>query len=191
MTAELKYNVDISGASKKYDRLGRLSTKYLKLAMNDAFFEIGQTAASDHIDLGPDGLTQTDKLTSRSGRLVRSLVNGFNFSGGAGGEKEGVRRIRITKDEVRGEYGSKAPHAAIHEYGGEIPVTAKSRAFFMYQYLDTGIEAWLNMSLTKKGHFDMPARPYLEPALKSAEEAIYAHFQARADELAAEINNAR
>lgn len=56
-------------------------------------------------------------------------------------------------------------YGAIHEFGGTIPVTDKSRAFFWVMFKKTGDEKWKFMAISKKSFFVMPARPYLRPAV--------------------------
>jgi len=56
-------------------------------------------------------------------------------------------------------WGFGLPSARMHQVGGSIPVTAKSRKFFWAQWFQTRDEFWKKMALTKKGSFSVPARP--------------------------------
>ena len=61
------------------------------------------------------------------------------------------------------EAGSNKPYAAIHQFGGKIPITAKSRAFFRFKAKSAKTNKWFSLlkSAMDKEAFAMPARPYL------------------------------
>jgi len=117
------------------------------------------------------------KLTIRTGRLSRSILNAFSFSIAkmplvknlgdrfirgrtktkfANGKKEGFRRIFYDKSlkRVNGEMGTKVPYAAIHEFGeGSYPKRA-----FLFPAVDAVrprmasiIEKELGKAYRKKG----------------------------------------
>lgn len=61
------------------------------------------------------------------------------------------------------EAGSNKPYAAIHQFGGKIPITAKLRAFFRFKAKSAKNNKWFSLfkSAMDKEAFNMPARPYL------------------------------
>ena len=58
------------------------------------------------------------------------------------------------------------PYAMIHEYGGDIPITAKMRRYFWFRFMKDGGDMWRGLALTKKTEITITARPYMEPALE-------------------------
>lgn len=69
--------------------------------------------------------------------------------------------------EVRGKellVGSNVVYAAIHQFGGKIRITKKSRAFFRYKAAEAEEEVerdfWQGLGASKNG-FLMPARPFV------------------------------
>jgi len=61
-------------------------------------------------------------------------------------------------------------YAAIHEFGGTIPVTDKARAYFWYMHRRTGNDLWLALALSDE--IKIPARPYLRPAVESTKDEV-------------------
>lgn len=57
-------------------------------------------------------------------------------------------------------------YAAIHNFGGTVRVTAKSRRFFWAMFKRTGLVEWKNLALTKKSSFDIPKREYVGDSKK-------------------------
>lgn len=95
------------------------------------------------------------KLGILTSRLARSILDQESSYG-----REGIRRISIRLNAIVGELGSKVPYARIHEKGGTIHHT---------NLFGRGIKA----------DIDIPARPYLEPAVKSSQESIRSIFDQR------------
>lgn len=52
-------------------------------------------------------------------------------------------------------------YGQIHQEGGTIPVTAKMRKWFWAQYKETKNDKWKKLALTKKDHFTVPKREYI------------------------------
>lgn len=63
------------------------------------------------------------------------------------------------------ELGSNASHAAIHQYGGEIRVTPRSRAYFRYRAATSKtkeeVSFWIGMSRKKGDKIRIHARPMI------------------------------
>lgn len=59
--------------------------------------------------------------------------------------------------------GGGLPYSYIHNYGGEIPVTERSRNFFYAMYKDTGDKMWFAMYLKYRvgDRIEMPKREYV------------------------------
>jgi phage gpG-like protein len=83
------------------------------------------------------------------------------------------RRVIVGIDEAL------VPYARIHQEGGEVPVTAKSRAYFWAQYLKTGNDFYKRLALAP-GPFKIPARPYMvitDRMLRRIEAALLRHLR--------------
>jgi len=122
---------------------------------------------------------QADKLTTRSGRLLRAVL-------GAGGmawkSPESTRRITQQNQYGMGvEIEIAVPYAKIHEEGGTIPaysllITPKMRRFFWAMWYETREDKWKGAAL-KRGGVTMPARtvearPYIAPALADVRDDL-------------------
>ena len=146
----------------------------LRTSMLQAFQIIGLTAVSDymvraHVIDGNSGYNVgtagSSKLNIRSGRLSRSLIDQFTFTGNGGGTNESIRKVTAGAEGLEGEYGTKVPYAAIHEFGGTIQ--AKGGGFLHFQI---GPFHFMRKSVK------IPARPYLNPAYeKSMPEILILH----------------
>ena len=76
--------------------------------------------------------------------------------------KKSIRAVNISAGGFKVVAGNqKVPYAAIHNEGGKIKVTQKSRKYFWYMYRKTKDEFWKNMALTKKTYFTMPKRQFI------------------------------
>lgn len=185
----LDFHVDDSQLIKLFDKFEKRGTEVLRVALIEAMRQVGLMSVSRFMTTS--GRMNKDKLNIRSGRLSRSLLDGFSFSGGLGGAREGIRRIIKKPGGLDAEYGSKVPYARIHEKSGTThpSVTAKSRRFFWAMWYQTGIDMWKYMALSPKKSFTVkiPARPFLEPALEAAKPKIYDIFQQRIRLLVAEV----
>tara|TARA_R110002020_G_scaffold376644_3_gene587729 strand:+ start:1256 stop:1762 length:507 start_codon:yes stop_codon:yes gene_type:complete len=52
------------------------------------------------------------------------------------------------------------PYAAIHNYGGRIRITPRSRRYFWAKHKETGLAFWRNMAMAK-GPIKMPQRRFI------------------------------
>lgn len=148
---------------EQFDRLVRRFQvslpSVLENAFGRAFQMIGQQAVSNYMELRSFdfsdmrfGPKSTDKLGIRTSRLSRSLSSAQTFTGNtASGEDEGIRRVLRRGNTFIGEFGSTVPYAAIHEYGGIINHPG----------------GWT---------INMPARPYLQPAVEDKRDEIITLF---------------
>ena len=198
-----------SSQISKYAR--RLNKKFFRGAMFSALEEVGNVAAQDYMKStslaeAVASPSSGSILTTRSGRLVGSVVGTWRFSqaslpvkvekgmrkkvrqtqaGFEGGKKESIRKVMATGSKIEGIIGSKVPYAAIHEYGGKTtPTTSyKARSYFWWAYFETGDEKWKAMALSRKSRFsrDIKERPYLRPAVKTAWPSIMNIFKRTAE----------
>ncbi len=58
-------------------------------------------------------------------------------------------------------FGSDVEYAEIHNNGGIIPITKRSRGWFWIMYKKTGNIKWKYLALTKANHFKMPKRQFI------------------------------
>lgn len=123
-----------------------------------------QDAVSD----GPSFNDRVGQGTLRimGGRLMRSLTGARTDRA----SPETISRIDVGPGGARLTFGSAVPYAGIHERGGQIPVTDAMRRYFWARYMSTEDEGWKALALGAENNatFDIPARPYLEPALSDA-----------------------
>lgn len=63
------------------------------------------------------------------------------------------------------ELGSNVTYAAIQQFGGDVRITDKSRAYFRYRAAtaksDEAALFWIRLSHTKKDHMRIPARAFI------------------------------
>lgn len=107
-----------------------------------------------------------DRLTVRTGRLLGALS--------PKGNEYSIRNITREGWKFRLEWGIKETllYAEIHEKGGVIRVTPRSRRFFWFKYKTTGEPKWRYLAISKKTAFVMPPRPYFYVAIENAKEQI-------------------
>jgi len=196
---EYQYKIDDAEALKTFQNFEKERTEVFKVAVVQSMRLVGLSATSDFMqntfnqDDGSFGpRADNSKLRIMTSRLARSLTGGFDFSGeNVRGVREGIRRIRKGKKQVRGEFGSKVPYAATHEFGDERPVTNRQRAYFLYRHGETNADfsKWLAMAYPKSGKLKYPARPFLNPALETNREEIRDLFIRRVNELTRKLNS--
>lgn len=127
-------------------------------------------------------------LSGRLQQAVRGASKGISTGRGQGVESETV--AETTENGFVWIHRIFVPYALIHEKGGtipahRIPVTQKMESFFWAKFYETGTKEpqtkidvargnkWRRMAIAAKNktHFeippvDIPARPYIEPALQ-------------------------
>jgi phage gpG-like protein len=91
-------------------------------------------------------------------RAKISLTNRTNYNGS--GKLINSLKKAISNNEL--SVYSDLKYANIQNEGGKIKVTEKMRGYFWSEYYRTKDEFWKNAALTKKTHFIIPKRPYLE-----------------------------
>ena len=92
-------------------------------------------------------------------------------------------RCRVDTDSVTWETSER--YAAIHNYGGEIMVTAKMKRFFWYKHKATKDDAWKWMALMKVGtRIRIPKRQFLgdHPVVRKRAEAVVNRNLKKAEE---------
>ena len=135
---------------------------------------IGGTATTKYMrtggtDVGPNNQTGIGSLRRQTGRLARSLTGARSAQptpGSLRAAPEGVFDLSPTTGGVRLTYGSEVPYAGVHEDGfsGRVNVHTHTRQ----QTHVFGRELDSPMTVRVHAHsrmMNMPARPYLEPAL--------------------------
>lgn len=129
---------------------------------------------------GENDPVDSDKVTTRSGRLARSfLPQGGAFT--PTGEREQVRKITAKGEKIVGEFGSRVPYAGVHESGAEIlqTLTARQIAFFWAKWYESGKvqDKWRAAALSKTVSIKVPARPILAPAFDLSVKRIFEIFE--------------
>lgn len=150
------------------------TVREIATVVNKLLGMIGMTAVSDFmISSGRGGKGEgrmtapvnPNKLTMRSGELAKSVMGTQGISAkNTGGVPHHIRKITVKGSIVDGMIGTDLKYGAVHEDGGEIPITKRSRGYFFAMYKKTQNPMWLYMAITKKNSFTMKARPYLHPA---------------------------
>ncbi|MDN3621333.1 phage virion morphogenesis protein [Polaribacter undariae] len=84
------------------------------------------------------------KVLKKSGRLQR-----------------GIHIKRIGNGRVVVGVDSNIKYAALHNFGGTIPITPKMRRYFWAMFKQTGDAYFKGMALTKKKEFVIPERKYI------------------------------
>ncbi len=152
------------------DRLAEVVKRIIERLMN-------RTAvyAADRMVVpgGKNLAVQSDRLTTRSSRLLRGLqgARGLNWS-----SAESVRSFRVVGAILQAVWEILVPYAAIHEYGGTInhpggtPFWVDEKgAHFMKK--DGGYPD--GTRFTAPHQITMPARSYIRPALDDLQPDIY------------------
>jgi hypothetical protein len=102
--------------------------------------------------------TGIGSLRRITGRLSRSVIGAGN---------EGLFEVDISPDAVRVSIGSKVPYAAAHEFGfnGSVNVPSHTRRITQAFGRDITPRSVQVRSFVRA--MNIPARPYLEPAIDS------------------------
>lgn len=148
----------------------------MRIAMLKSLDHVALTSVSKYMSQRGAGVNRGSKLHIVSGRLVRSLL---------GKTQEGVRKVYSVGTSLVGMLGSNVPYARIHEKGGVTPphVITPKRASVL-AFWSTGRSGGGSLIFAKKVNHpgsNIPARPYLEPALKDSGAWIYANFKRHAE----------
>ncbi len=87
----------------------------------------------------------------------------------SGALRRSIRVVRSSQTEV--VIGTDMKYAQIHNEGGKVPITAKSRKFFWAKHLEAKEQNnvrmaryWLGLATTKKQFFKIPKRQFLGPS---------------------------
>ena len=168
------YKIDDAEAIRLFNRFKSEKVEAFRTVIVRMMAQIGLAATGDFMTLrtfdnvsGKLGGRKDDRLHSNSSRLERSLKDNltFNIEGGkVPGAREGHRKIVKQGDNIYGEYGTKVPYAAVHEYGHRMKVTPRQRKYFWWRHSETAAldSIWKRLALTDE--INIPARPYLRPA---------------------------
>lgn len=170
--------------------------KIVRPTLENASNRIGARAIDTYMQRGrgqPRTRVHKGPLRIVSGRLSESLRGTVATRGGrvttsrgriddTGGSGEAINDIQVAKGKGRLTKGSKVPYARIHEKGGMIKITRKMRGFFWAKFAETNEGRWKAMALTKQSHINIPARPYLEPALEDEIDGIVKYLTEKFEE---------
>ena len=75
--------------------------------------------------------------------------------------RKGIKIKSATPRKVTVGVDSNIKYAKIHNKGGKLEITPKMRRYFWAMFKETGDAYFKGMALTKKTHFDIPARPFI------------------------------
>lgn len=166
----ISIEIDSSRINRMFRSFEDRQKEYLRLAMANSLKEVSLRAVGKYMVRHPwSHKTKKFDLSRRggkllgimTGRLSRSILGSYAPSrgGGAEGSREGIEQIEVKPRaiEVIGKKGSRVPYARIHEKGGMAGPRRKVQ---------------------------IPARPYLKPALMDSKNKIVNFFQKAMTELA-------
>ena len=141
-------------------RIGAIATsKYMR--------DAGKAAGRGDVTVGPN---RTDTLRIMTGRLARSLTGARTGRNAP----ESINRVRvITGTAVRLIKGSRVPYAEVHEEGFRGSVDVRPHRRTMTEGF--GPDSLYPMDVTVTRHtrqMDIPARPYLSPAVEDWKEEL-------------------
>lgn len=195
MPVEYKYEINDKDAVRLLQGLESQKTTLFRTVVIETMRLIGISATGDFMTVrnwssesGFGGRT-SPLLHINTRRLATSLLDGFNLrnQNRLAGVKEGIRELKVSGDRVVGKFGSEVPYAAIHEYGGTIPKTPRSRRFFWAMWYNTNAPMWKALALGS-GPIRMPARPYLRPAVDKIEPRAVDYARQRLLELTRKLS---
>jgi len=195
MPVEYRYTIDDAAAVRLLKGIENQKTTLFRTVVIETMRLIGISATSDFMTVrswssesGFGGRT-SPLLHINTRRLATSLLDGFNLrnQNRLAGVKEGIRELKVSGDRVVGKFGSEVPYAAIHEYGGTIPKTPRSRRFFWAMWYNTNAPMWKALALGS-GSIRMPARPYLRPAVDKIEPRAVDYARQRLLELTRKLS---
>lgn len=75
--------------------------------------------------------------------------------------RKGIQIKRIGNGRVIISVDSNIKYAALHNFGGTIPITPKMRRYFWAMFKQTGDNYFKGMALTKKTEFVIPERKFI------------------------------
>lgn len=143
--------------------------------------KIGASATTKYMrfggtNVGPNQQTGPGSLRRQTGRLARSLIGARSAQPtpeSIRSAPEGIFDLTPTSNGVKLTYGSEVPYAGVHEQGfsGTVQVSAHTRqqTHVFGRELDSPISVRVQ-SHTRR--MDVPARPYLSPALEDTKDDI-------------------
>jgi len=179
------YEIDDSEAVRRLAKIKdiREARAFLREALTDSMRHVGLVATSKYMvqtrarfgkggDVRITGRKRGKKLNIMTSRLMRSLIGAGSFAQGGAGARETIKKIQVKTSEVVGEYGTRVPYAAIHEFGGITRphvIVPKRKKFLVFRGRDGRL-----VFARKVNHpgSRIPARPYLGPALRDSKQKI-------------------
>lgn len=168
------YKINDAEAIRLFNRFKDEKVEAFRTVIVRMMAQIGLAATGDFMTLrtfdnvtGKLGGRKDEKLHINTSRLARSLTGGFTFNEQSGAipvAREGHRKIIKQGANIYGEYGTKVPYAAVHEYGHKMRVTPRQRKYFWWRHSETAAldSIWKRLALTDE--INIPPRPYLRPA---------------------------
>lgn len=164
--------------SDDVQRIGTKIRQAVKLLVQHAIARVAIRASGNMVVPGGRGNpVDPEKLTTRSGRLLRSILGARTASvRSAFTGSEGFRTILQRGDQIVATVGTSVPYAAVHEHGhaafSVIP-TSKQRRFFWAKFYETQDSKWRGMALarglTRRAY---GGRPFLAPAAREVQDEM-------------------
>jgi len=153
--------------------LARTTDQHFVRISTQQYMQSGPTTFEERPPPRPAGLS--GPLRKVSLRLSRAVQGDFTYNG-SGGSRESTTELKVTPEGLKWSRKIDVPYARIHEKGGRftVPVTSggsgTTEAAMWALYYRTGEERYKSFALAtkKRDRFTIviPARPYLEPALR-------------------------
>jgi len=151
----LRLDVDVSDVMLTLKKFSTLLPRNIRVGLIESMDFVGLVAVSKYmkvrqvIDKAVGTVEGRKSAAEKLGVVTSRLARSIqNKESGSG--LESIRKISFIGADLVAEMGSKVPYAAIHEYGGKAG---------------------------RGGSVTIPKRPYLNPALKDSETAIFNHLK--------------
>jgi hypothetical protein len=149
--------------------------RHVKAFAQKARVTIARRATQSHMQRAPIGPRQSKSgdLRIQTSRLARSLT-GARYKG----SDEGIFDVSGDLSEVRVEHGSRVPYARVHEEGFQGTVQVQSHQRTITSAFGRPLESATTFQVSAHSRrMNIPARPYLQPALKESAGEIAEHYK--------------
>lgn len=181
---KIYYEISDKDAIRKLAKIKDLrpARAFLREALIDSMRHVGLVATSKYMvqtrakfskgGVKITGRKKGKKLNIMTSRLMRSLIGAASFAQGGAGARETIKKIVFKQRKAVGQYGTKVPYAAIHEFGGVTRphvIVPRRKKFLVFRGRDDKL-----VFARKVNHpgSRIPARPYLGPALLDSKQQI-------------------
>lgn len=147
----LRLDVDASDVKITFKKFSTLLPQNIRVGLIESMDIVGLVAVSKYmkvrtlIDYATGKIESRKSAAEKLGVVTSRLARSIQNKESKHG-LESIRRILVVGKDLVAEMGSSVPYAAIHEYGGQAG---------------------------RGGSTTIPARPYLNPALKASDTMIF------------------